>query len=136
MVVHDDPPIRELFVDRDLSFRVRVKRHDTIGRVASYPTQGVLDFYEQSHNVGKLPGFEEIRLTAGYIWEAETHSIGPPVISYRDGMKNLIWIRELDEGNLTGGALSRPSVPTPPSPEVLIGSGGDSRDRANPEASA
>lgn len=137
VVVHDSPPIRELFISRDLNFRLRIKRHDSLGRVASFPTQGVLDFYEQGQNVGVLPGMEEWKLIAGYVWEKATHDIGPPVLSYRDGVENLVWIRELDE-NLPAGGVVVPTPPrtAPPSPQIRISSEPDTRiDRATAEAS-
>ncbi len=110
----DRPPTRELFVGT--RYRLRVKKHDIDGAIATYLTQGALDFLEQEP--ATLDGLEEIRLIAGYGWDPELREIGAAVISLRDGHDKVIWKHELDEP--TGGVTTTttpiwpPTGPRPP----------------------
>lgn len=109
-------PTRELSVGPN--FRIRVKRHDPTGATQTYPTQTALGFLTQP-TTPALPGLEEIRLQAGYVWDAVAHEMGSAVLSLRDGNK-LIWMIELAEtvagaGDGTGVTpLPTTDDPTPP----------------------
>lgn len=98
-----------------LKYRFRVKRHDEKARVASYETATFLDFVLQPTPV--LPGFEEVRLIAGYEWDRELIQIGDPVITLRDGKDNVLWTARLiegDDGIVTGTVIAPTSdSPTP-----------------------
>lgn len=115
--VVESGPTREIFVSGStLLYRIRVKRHDIVGNVSTYPTQGALEFLEQTFQP-TLDGLFEVHLILGYRWEADAYEIGPTVLSLRDGMKNIIWLIELDRPGSTGtGAtdLRSPSLPGPP----------------------
>lgn len=117
VAVVESGPTREIFVSSStLIFRIRVKRHDVVGNVSTYPTQGALEFLEQTFQP-TLDGLFEVRLILGYIWEADAHEIGSTVLSLRDGMENIIWLIELDRPGSTGSAatdLRPPSLPDPP----------------------
>lgn len=110
-------------------YRLRMKRHDELGIVASYPTPTFLEFATQPG--GQLPGLEEVRLIAGYEWIKDERSIGQPVMSLRDGRDNIIWcvalpfpgVGELGgEGEGTGIApVITPETPAPTAPVVEVG---------------
>jgi hypothetical protein len=88
----DNEPIREIWLDAQ--YRMRVKRHHADDTISTYPTAAALEFWTQG---SPLPGLETITLGVGYRWIADVRGIGPPVVSYRDGMDNPIWVVELDE---------------------------------------
>ena len=71
-------------------YRMRVKRHDLVGNVSTYPTQGALEFLEQTFQP-TLDGRFEGHLILGYPWEVNAYEIGSTVLSLRDGMKNIFW---------------------------------------------
>jgi hypothetical protein len=116
--LNDRPPIREISVGA--RYRLRVKKHDVEGRVSTYPTQGALEFMEQEQLV--LDGLDEVRLIAGYRWDADSRDLGAAVISLRDGMEKVVWIHDLDEP-ATGSVstvvpILPPSEPRPPQIEI------------------
>lgn len=63
--------------------------------MSTYLTQGALDFLEQEP--ATLDGLEEVRLIAGYRWDADLREIGAAVISLRDGSDHPVWMHELDD---------------------------------------
>ena len=115
--VVESGPTREIFVSSlTLRYRIRVKRHDVVGNVSTYPTQGALEFLEQTFQP-TLDGRFEVHLILGYRWEVDAYEIGSTVLSLRDGMKNIIWLIELDRPGSSGSgatALRPPSLPDPP----------------------
>ncbi|MDE0170653.1 MAG: hypothetical protein OXS29_14290 [bacterium] len=115
--VVESGPTRELFVSGStLLYRIRAKRHDVVGNVRTYPTQGALEFLEQTFQP-TLDGLFEVHLILGYRWEADSYEIGPTVLSLRDGIENIIWLIELDRPGSTGSGatdLRPPSLPDPP----------------------
>jgi len=124
----DRPPTRELYVG--IRYRLRVKKHDIDGAIATFLTQGALDFLEQEP--ATLDGLEEVRLIAGYGWDPELREIGAAVISLRDGHNKVIWMHELDEptGGVTGTTtpILPPTVPRPPRIERPGASEGEQRN--------
>lgn len=108
---------REVIVDGTVrTYRIRVKRHDVAGRVSTYPTQGALEFLDQPPLQQTFEGLGQAHLIVGYQWEADTHEIGPAVLSLREGKDNIIWLTELEES-------------VPPSPTEKLG---DPRSRERP----
>ena len=110
----DNGPTREILVDD--TYRLRIKRHDAHGRVASYPTATANAFFEQLSLELRLDGESEVRLIAGYRWMPEAREIGSAVLSYRDGVDNLVWLVELPEPSQGEPAvpIAGPSVPPQP----------------------
>jgi len=97
-------------------FRFRVKRHHGDDSNSTYPTRTALGFYVQEQPT--LPGFELVKLAAGYRWAPEAREILAPVISYRDGTDNPIWAVELSEPDegvegkpITWAPIVDPSLP-------------------------
>lgn len=119
--VIENGPLRELTVG--YNFRFRLKRHDGEGNIASYPTQGFLDFAIQP--LQGLPGMEETRLVAGYDWLKESREIGSAVFSLRDGKDNVIWkeafpkVQDETVGNVTDPKRDAPVDPTIGLPQEL-----------------
>ena len=111
-------PIREILVDD--AYRLRIKRHDAHGRVASYPTATANAFFEQLSLELRLDGETEVRLIAGYLWVPETREIGPAVLSYRDGVDNLVWMVELPEPSHGAAALPIAGPTVPPQPQIAL----------------
>ena len=102
----DEDPRREIAVqvnsaDR-LSYLLRLKLHHLDGRTSSYQTQTVIDFELQKGVTQTFPSYEEVRLEAGYAWDAKTRTMGAPVISLRHGRNRVIWVHQLSPGQ--GGA--------------------------------
>lgn len=126
----DQPPLRELWVGT--RYRLRVKKHDIDGQISTYLTQGALDFMEQEP-AQTLNGLDEVRLIAGYRWDAELRELGPAVISLRSGPDKVVWAQILDEP-VDGTVVSAvPIVPTdgPRAPEIRLTS--DDEDRGQGE---
>lgn len=88
VTLSEGEPTRELVVG--MTYRLRVKRHREGAQVSSYPTQTALEFFAQGVQ-DMFPGFEEVRLIAGYQWEPDAREIGEAVLSLRDGKDNIIW---------------------------------------------
>lgn len=100
-VCYEKGPLREVIV-RD-RYRMRLKRHRPPAAVATYPTQGALDFMEQPDGQLVLAGMEQLRLICGYVWNEDSGEMGPAVLSMRHGIKNVLWVHELPstEGSAT-----------------------------------
>ncbi|MCW2768436.1 MAG: hypothetical protein JWO11_4395 [Nocardioides sp.] len=114
----DQTPTREFYVGT--LFRLRVKKHDAEGEVSSYPTLSAKMFMVQAP--ATFDGLEEVRLVAGYRWDAELRRIGPPVISLHDGA-DVIWVHELDEPADPQIVSAVPIVPAggPTPPQIVVG---------------
>ncbi|MFE3202876.1 hypothetical protein [Embleya sp. NPDC059237] len=121
VTLSEGEPTRELVVG--LRYRLRIKRHRDGGQVSSYGTQTALEFFAQGHQ-DTFPGLEELRLTAGYEWDADARDIGDAVLSLRDGKDHIVWLEHLvDTGELGGsGAVQpvRPSTPSPALPSIEV----------------
>jgi hypothetical protein len=119
---------REVMVG--LNFRFRVKRHDDLGNVASYPTPTFLEFVCQPQ--GQLPGLEETRLIAGYDWSKDERDIGAAVLSLRDGKDNIIWKEELpdfpEDSGIVGEVVT-PRLTSPAAPVVGVPEGVGQRSK-------
>lgn len=109
-------PTREILVDD--TYRLRIKRHDAHGRVASYPTATANAFFEQLSLELQLDGGTEVRLIAGYRWVPEAREIGPAVLSYRDGVDNRVWLIELPEPSQGVPAVRIAGPSAPPRPHI------------------
>lgn len=112
----DNGPTREVLVDD--TYRLRIKRHDAQGRVTSYPTASANAFFEQLSLELQLDGGTEVRLIAGYRWTPESREIGPAVLSYRDGVDNLVWMVELPEPTQGTPAVPITGPSVPPQPQI------------------
>lgn len=105
--VRDVEPRREVYFGS--LFRFRFKKHDEHDLVASYPTDGFLDFAEQ--DPPQL--LQEIRLIGGYRWDREVSQIGAPLVSARDGRNRVLWVYELEADSGTGGTTHfEPKAPS------------------------
>lgn len=114
----DREPTREITVG--FNYRLRVKRHRLDGKVSSYATQTALEFYAQGEQEA-FSGLEEVRLIAGYEWDADTRSMGDAVLSLRDGEEEVIWLVTLpDVGTGAIGVPAQPIRPTEPEPDLPI----------------
>lgn len=108
-------------------FRVRFKRHTSTGRIANYRTQGALDFVSQPEDLLSLIGLRLVHLCVGYEWDAETRSMGAPVMTLRDGsFEDVVWMVDLpatpDEGV---GSVTTPIAPIihgPAQPRIEVAS--------------
>ena len=109
-VCYERGPVREVIVKN--LYRIRLKRHGPSADVATYPTQGALDFMEQPSGQLVLEGMEQLRLICGYVWDDFSGEIGPAVLSMRDGLKNVLWVEELVEA-AAGIALPSRLEPEP-----------------------
>lgn len=122
MDVVESGPTRETTVG--VNYRIRMKRHDFEGHVASYPTLGFLEFATQPKM--QLPGMEEVRLIAGYEWDRDLRDMGAAVISLRDGKDNVLWkvelplVRDDESGGEETGEVVTPQQPKPAPPTVEV----------------
>jgi len=89
--IRDAEPNREIFVG--LKYQVRLKRHNLQGGVTTYPTRTALSFLRQRQQT--LDGVDQVSICAGYYWEAETRSIGEPVISLPKDRSRAVWCEVL-----------------------------------------
>ncbi len=129
ITVVDREPMRVVRVGT--RYLMRVKRHGLGDRISTYPTQTALQFYMQGEQP-LFPEMDEVRLAAGYLWDAATRSIGDAVISMRDGLDNVVWsvVIALEPG--TGAVAIRP-MPSGPTPPIIDASGaGDETGEADP----
>ncbi len=119
VTLSDAEPTREIVVG--LGYRLRVKRHREDGQVSSYATQTALEFFAQGVQ-DTFPGLEEVRLVAGYEWEADSREIGEAVLSLRDGHDNVVWLVALPDVSEAGGSVTpvRPTAPVPSLPSVDV----------------
>lgn len=53
-------------------------------------------------------------------WEAESHQIGPVVLSLRDGANNVIWLIELEEPVSSLGVVDMNGPSLPARPQVKL----------------
>ncbi|HEU0131453.1 MAG TPA: hypothetical protein VFQ85_10745 [Mycobacteriales bacterium] len=108
----DREPRREIGIG--YSYRIRLKRHHLDGHVATYPTEGALEFLAQPAQE-TFDGLSETHLIAGYEWDEDTRAIGDALISLRDGSV-IIWKEPLVDDEEDGGVVAVPSVrgPVPP----------------------
>ena len=112
---------REILVEgTEYNYRMRVKRHDLTGHVRTYPTQGALEFLDQPPTQLVLEGLALVHLIVGYQWEAESHQIGPVVLSLRDGANNVIWLIELEEPVSSLGVVDMNGPSLPARPQVKL----------------
>ena len=118
VTLSDGEPTREVVVG--VSYRLRVKRHREEGQVSSYPTQTALEFFAQGVQ-DTFPGLEEVRLVAGYEWEADSREIGEAVLSLRDGQDNVVWLVPLPDVGQAGTVQPvRPTAPEPSLPSIDV----------------
>ena len=69
--VGESGPTREIFVTSStMLYRIRVKRHDLVGNVSTFPTQGALEFLERTFQPTPDGRFE-VHLILGYRWEVD-----------------------------------------------------------------
>jgi len=111
VVCHEKGSTKEIIV-RD-RYRIRLKRHRRLADVATYPTQGALNFMEQPEGQLVLAGMEQLRLICGYQWDNDSGEIGPAVLSMRDGTKNVIGVHELDGTEQAATPLPGREAPSP-----------------------
>lgn len=97
-------------------FRVRFKRHTATGRIANVRTQGALDFVSQPDDLLSLLGFKTVHLCVGYEWDAESRSMGAPVMTLRDGsFEDVVWMIDLPAVPAAGlGTVITPVTPLVP----------------------
>ncbi len=115
----DRAPLREMYVGT--RYRLRLKKHGAEDRIGTYPTEAALAFLEQETMT--LDGLEEVRLIAGYRWDAEQRTVGAGVLSLRDGNSNVVWTHVLSEPADTSFTEATPIVPPsagPRAPEISL----------------
>ena len=111
VVCYEKGPFREIIVkDR---YRIRLKRHRPPAMVATYPTQGAIDFMEQPDGQRVLEGMEQLRLIFGYVWDQDSGAMGPAVLSMRHGVKNVLWVHELPSSRAGAAPLPNREGPAP-----------------------
>lgn len=100
-------------------FRVRFKRHTATGRIANVRTQGALDFVSQPDDLLSLLGMRTVHLCVGYEWDAESRSMGAPVMTLRDGsFEDVVWMIDLPAAPAAGvGTVITPVTPIVPATE-------------------
>jgi hypothetical protein len=117
LMVVEKGPLRECGIN---NYRFRFKRHDDDGLVASYPTEGFIEFATQPSD--QFSGMEETRLIAGYDWNKDFRDIGAAVISLRDGKDNVIWkepVPEVEDGTGMAPVITPEQAgPRPPTVDV------------------
>ncbi|WP_064745374.1 hypothetical protein [Pseudonocardia acaciae] len=132
VVIIDRDPVRELAIrvesEHRLSYLLRLKRHHLDGSTSSYQTQTVIDFELQGPNQ-TFPGYGEVRLEAGYEWDADTRAMGGPLITLRDGRDNVLWTLPLTpHTGIGGGTVTQPTTPGPVLPSISLQSEDEARD--------
>ena len=133
VTVRDEEPTREVFAG--LRYRIRIKRHQSDGRVSNYPTETAIGFFEQVGRTYYIPSLEEINLIAGYEWEKEARDMGAALLSLRVGQSNIIWMTELPDVDEQGGGgvVVQPTVPQPTGPTIDLPGVDKGRKRAEGE---
>lgn len=98
--INDREPVRELH--SGTTYLIRIKRHHPGDRISAYPTEASSAFW--SNSLLTLDGLESFSLALGYYWDAELHSVGDAILSFRDGKDKPIWAVQLrrDAGNAAG----------------------------------
>lgn len=120
---HFDMYVRGTMVDYTV-FRLRLKRHNSAGRISSYATQGALDFINQPQEYLPKPNIATVHLSAGYEWDKATREMGSPLLSLRDGsFEEVTWLLDLpvpptDEGYGDGLEPVAPISPTGDGPAL------------------
>lgn len=109
-----------------LEWVLRVKRHTVDNAISTYATQTAIEFYEQTP---ALDGMQMTSLAAGYQWDADLNSIGAPVVSYRDGKDNPIWMVRLDEPSDGSSAFKWTNI-DPQLPDITLLTDSDDEDKA------
>lgn len=112
----DREPTREVAVQLETgrTYRLRFKRHSDRDLISSYSTRTDVAFWG-GPAAGTLGGMEEVRLAAGYRWNAETRDLGATVVSYREGKSNPIWAVEINAGAAGAAPISwSPASPNLP----------------------
>ena len=74
-----------------------------------------MDFMGQPDGQRVLDGLEQLRLIAGYQWDADSDEMGPAVLSMRHGVKNVLWVHELP-----GAEMSAPQFPRRVRPDAAV----------------
>ena len=110
-VCYEKGPFREVIVQS--RYRIRLKRHRPPAAVATYPTQGAMDFMEQPDGQRVLEGTEQLRLILGYVWDEDSGEMGPAVLSMRHGIKSVLWVHELSSTEGSATPLPGREGPTP-----------------------
>ena len=109
VVCYEKGAFREIIVED--RYRVRVKRHRPPAAVATYPTQGAIDFMEQPDGQRVLEGMERLRLIFGYVWDRDSDEMGPAMLSMRHGIKNVPWAHELSSKRTSATPLPSRAEP-------------------------
>lgn len=126
---------REIWIGTQV--RVRVKRHDQSGRVASYPTRTALFVYNIDPDEAPFSGLGVTTLTAGYVWDTETRQMGAAVLALsRELGSKAVWIEELPNQDGVALRLSGASTDGPTPPTVLTDLGVDEQDVEGGDGSA
>lgn len=114
-------------------YRLRAKRHKRGGAVATYPTDGALDFMTQADDDLTLFDYSEVRLTVGYMWDPEEQQIGEAVVSLRDDKgKRIVWVADVPSSRRGQAGGTIVEFPTPkPGPESS-GVGADTESADGP----
>lgn len=112
VTVRDEEPYQEMYVGA--RYRIRVKRHHADERISSVATTNAKSFWTSGD---PLPGLESYSLAVGYYWEAETRTIGEPVISLRESMDVAYWVAILKEDKAVDLGYRAEAV-APEAPEI------------------
>ncbi|MEZ0166996.1 hypothetical protein AB2L27_19760 [Kineococcus sp. LSe6-4] len=104
-------PTRDITIG--LRYRIRIKKHDNVGRVATYPTQGALGFFLQTPTLLGLIGLGETKLCVGYEWDNDLGVMARSVVSLHDGYEDPpVWVVDLPAATPQAG--TGVTVPVPP----------------------
>lgn len=95
----------------------RVKRHSPDDKISSYPTEGAEDFWS---GPVALEGMEMYPITIGYYWDADTMTIGDPVITLRQSIDKAVWSYKLTAQEGFGRTRSIVLESLPAMPELDI----------------
>jgi hypothetical protein len=113
-------PTREIGISTagGRGYVARVKRHNANDQIRSYPTMTDVIFWSGGQDT--LDGFERTSLAVGYRWDRDTREIGSPVISYREGKKNVVWAFAIDDGAAGAQPIEyKPILPSLPGVDLL-----------------
>jgi hypothetical protein len=95
-------------------YRFRAKRHHMDGAVSTYRTPGAIQFMTQEEDDLALFAYVELRLSVGYLWDADMQEVGEAVVSLRDdGGHRVIWMEEVPFSGVAAGAGTVTPFPTP-----------------------
>jgi hypothetical protein len=97
-------------------YRFRAKRHYPDGGVSTYRTDTAIEFMTQEDADLALFEYSEVRLTVGYVWDADLQAIGEAVVSLRDeGGRRMIWMDGVPVSGAAEGGATVYAFPTPAS---------------------